>query len=128
MNVMEHIAFYSPLSLEEFGNKLQNLLPLDFIKNDFENETEWLIYHYNNSYEVNITRPYEEGTLQEWDDTVPPKCNFGFTIIGINENSICNCEFVLDIILPMFINAIEKIINGKAYYHRGIIMNKNIKS
>ncbi len=55
---------------------------------DYENETEW-----GESQKVNLTinvsRPFEIGTLQEWDDTVPDKCNFGISItkenIDLNE-------------------------------------------
>jgi len=29
---------------------------------------------------INVSRPFEIGTLQKWDDTVPDNCNFGISI------------------------------------------------
>ena len=81
---LEHVALRSDLDLKTFGEKFQNALTLPPMEYDYENETEWLdIDHQGINY--NISRPYEEGTLQEWDDTTPEGCNFGI-VLGIHKD------------------------------------------
>lgn len=50
---------------------------------DYENESEWGESK-KGDLTINVSRPFKIGTLQEWDDTVPDKCNFGISIT--NEN------------------------------------------
>lgn len=54
------------------------------MKYDYENETEWLdTDHQGINY--NVSRPYEEGTLQEWDDTTLEGCNVAI-VLGIHKD------------------------------------------
>jgi len=55
-------------------------LPLCFFPCVSDNETEWGIAETQDT-QYNISRPYEVGSLQEWDDTVPDGCNFGISLI-----------------------------------------------
>ena len=85
---MEHLAIHSQLNLTDFCRKLSILLNLPDFQFDSENETEW--GEAKSEYLIiNVSRPYEKGTLQEWDDTVPAGCNFGISItkksIELNE-------------------------------------------
>ncbi len=76
---MEHLAIHSQLDLTDFCRKLSILLNLPDFRFDSENETEW--GEAKNEYLIiNVSRPYEKGTLQEWDNTVPAGCNFGISI------------------------------------------------
>jgi len=76
---IEHLALFIDLELEAFCkrfNHILNLPPMDF---DCENETEWgEVEHESVIY--NVSRPYEKGTLHQWDDTVPELCNFGVSL------------------------------------------------
>lgn len=79
IKILEHITLKSDLDLLSFGEKFQDAFTFPAMKRDYENETEWLdIEHDGIGY--NISRPYEEGTLQDWDDTTPEGCNFGITL------------------------------------------------
>jgi hypothetical protein len=79
MTASEHFAFWSPLSLVELCTAVRELFQLPEFKYGSENETEWgLVLH--DGLEYNISCPYEDGTLQEWDSSVPPDCNIGFTL------------------------------------------------
>jgi hypothetical protein len=72
----EHLAFWSPLSLLELCTAVQKGLCLPNFEYDRENETEWGTA-VSGGIEYNISRPYEEGTLQRWDSSVPSDCNIG---------------------------------------------------
>ncbi|MCR9118461.1 MAG: hypothetical protein NXI22_16110 [bacterium] len=78
--MMEHIAVAAPLSLREFCDRCRKILDLPEFTYDSENETEWGIAETQDT-QYNISRPYEVGTIQEWDDTVPDDCNFGISLI-----------------------------------------------
>lgn len=82
---LEHVTLRSDLDLITFGEKFQKALKLPQMEHDYENETEWLdIEHDGINY--NVSRPYDEGTLQEWDDTTPEGCNFGI-VLGIHKDN-----------------------------------------
>ena len=78
--MMEHLALATPLTLRAFCNQCQQLLGLPEFRFDSENETEWGVVE-KQGVQYNISRPYQIGTLQEWDDTVPDGCNFGISLI-----------------------------------------------
>ena len=75
----EHFAFHSDLSLDQLCDRIRREFGLAALSRDRENETEWgAIVH--DGLEYNVSRPYREGTLQRWDDSVPAGCNVGFTL------------------------------------------------
>lgn len=80
VKLMEHLAVKSNLSLIEFCEKFISILGLPKMKFDAENETEWASVEVE-GIEYNVSRPYEKGTLQQWDDSVPSDCNFGISLI-----------------------------------------------
>lgn len=70
----ERLAFHSELDLRALCARSRETLDLPAFKFDSENATEWgLCEHAGVEYNVSI--PYEDGTLQKWDDTVPGWCN-----------------------------------------------------
>lgn len=77
---MEHLAVETPISLEEFCNLMRRELALPEFKFDSEDETEWCCVEHR-GIEFNISRPYSPGTLQDWDDSVPPNANFGVSLM-----------------------------------------------
>ncbi|MCT4613436.1 MAG: hypothetical protein N4A49_01015 [Marinifilaceae bacterium] len=105
---MEHLALYSELSLIDFCNRISVLFELPEFVFDCENETEWGESE-KDYLHINVSRPYETGTLKEWDDTVPDGCNFG---ISITKSEIKRAE----------IKEIGKLVanefNTIVYYHR----------
>jgi hypothetical protein len=79
IRLAEHLAVDAPLLLEEFCSGMQIRFGLPEFKFDCENETEWgLVKH--EGVEYNVSRPYERGTLEEWDGSVPVGCNFGIVL------------------------------------------------
>lgn len=84
-SLMEHLSLASPLSLRDCCERIRAALRLPEFSFDSENETEWGLVEVDN-IEYNVSRPYEEGTLQEWDDSVPPTCNFGISLIIYREH------------------------------------------
>jgi hypothetical protein len=77
--VMEHLATACPLSLRDLCDAMQSHFGLPAFEFDAENETEWGSA-VREGIEYNVSRPYEPGTLQQWDDSVPAGCNFGITL------------------------------------------------
>ncbi len=76
---MEHLALHSDLELEQFCECLESIFSLPKFQYDSENETEWG-QSYKGELSINVSRPFKEGTLTEWDNTVPQGCNFGITL------------------------------------------------
>jgi hypothetical protein len=75
----EHFAFWSSLSLIELCTCLRERFHLPEFEYGSENDTEWALVS-RGGLEYNVSCPYEDGTLQEWDSSVPPDCNVGFTL------------------------------------------------
>ncbi|MEK3917713.1 hypothetical protein [Paenibacillus sp. FSL H7-0331] len=125
MEIFEHITFKSNLSLEEFTERLSEQVFLtQKFQYDYENENNWSRAFDEDHIEINISKPFEEGTLQEWDSTVPEGCNFGIALCSSDEiynyeNDKLNQGFVLEKLIPKYIKLVEIIINSNAYYHRG---------
>lgn len=71
---LEHICLRSNLDLQAFGERFRKEFALPKMKYDYENETEWVEIE-QAGINYNISKPFEEGTLQEWDDTTPEGCN-----------------------------------------------------
>jgi hypothetical protein len=76
---MEHLAVESDLQLREVCVRLAMALRTTAFAFDCENETEWGIAKLG-ELEINVSRPYDVGTLREWDDTVPIGFDLGVTI------------------------------------------------
>ena len=78
--MVEHLAIRSHHTLHSFCERFRQLLNLPEFQFSFENETEWGLVELE-GIEYNVARPYDVGTLQKWDDTVPVGCNFGISLI-----------------------------------------------
>lgn len=115
---MEHLAINSNLSLLDFCKRLSALLDLPSFEFDSENETEWGKSEKGDLI-INVSRPYQKGTLQEWDDTVPEGCNFGISVIKQN----------IDVAeIKRFSKLIADEFKSSVYYHRTWLEpGKNIK-
>jgi len=115
---MEHLALKSELGLKELCDLLYsifNMLPFVF---DFENETEWGESEFN-GIKFNVSRPFEEGTLQEWDDSVPDGCNFGIAL---------SCDTAQNIPIPDISSKIANELRTKVIHRRTWIGPiKNVK-
>lgn len=115
---MEHLALHSNLTLKEFCNRMEKILSLSEFQFDFENETEWG-ESIKDDLTLNVSRPYEEGTLSKWDSTVPENCNYSISIMKKNIN-------------PKEIKEIGQLIvdelNATVCYHRTwVAPGQNIK-
>ena len=76
---MEHLAVRTKLSLREICSRLESALRTSSFDFDHENETEWGIAKLGD-LEINVSRPYERGTLKKWDDSVPNGFDVGVSI------------------------------------------------
>ena len=115
---MEHLSLKHNSSLLSFCESLSKQLNNSTFKFDRENETEWAITNHL-GLSINVSRPFEEGILQEWDDTVPADCNFGITISS--NNTITKPQ------LDHIGNLISNTFNTKVFHHRTHISPSNNK-
>jgi hypothetical protein len=116
--LIEHLAFESPLSLEAMCEVLRECLGLPPFQLGSENETEWgsatldgVVY--------NLSRPYGAGTLQEWDDTVPPGCNFGLSLLVLNESPAAHdATWSSTELVPRVARSLAARLRKVVYHHR----------
>ena len=116
--LMEHLAVDCPLSLHEFCGAMQRQFELSDFVFDCENATEWgLVEH--DGIEYNVSRPYERGTLKEWDDSVPVGCNFGVILIVAQDCSPGrNAEWSSDELVPHVGQGLADLFGQRVYHHR----------
>ncbi|KQY83258.1 hypothetical protein ASD24_13340 [Paenibacillus sp. Root52] len=81
MMINEHISFQSSLSLEEFTKRLGKNMSLKRFQFDYENENNWSWTYDESNIEINISKPFEDGKFQEWDDSTPIGCNFSLSLL-----------------------------------------------
>ncbi|MBK9248235.1 MAG: hypothetical protein IPM69_09030 [Ignavibacteria bacterium] len=118
---LEHISLKSDLDLLAFGEKFETVLSLPKMEYDYENETEWLNIHVDRlSY--NISRPYEEGTLQEWDDTTPEGCNIGIVLCIHNDHPLALDNDWVNKTVSTICELLSSTFNSKVYHHRTLIL------
>jgi hypothetical protein len=83
IRLAEHFAFRSARPIAELCKAIGDGLALPEFAFDSENETEWgCVVH--DGLEYNVSRPYHDGTLKQWDPSVPTDCNVGITISVAN--------------------------------------------
>ena len=125
---MEHLAVDCPLSLQEFCSAMQQRLALSKFEFDFETETEWGLIE-SKGIEYNVSRSYERGTLQEWDDTVPVGCNFAITLAVSEECSPeQNLEWSSVEFVPNIGQMLAELFDTPVYHHRTWLgVGKNLK-
>ena len=85
---IEHFSAFVDLSLQDFCEQFRQVLKLPQMTFDNENETEWAEVNFN-GINYNVSKPFEIGTLNNWDDLVPENHNFGI-VLSINKS---NTEF-----------------------------------
>lgn len=125
MIINEHLAFRSVLTLEQFTELLKNELFLKEFLFDFENENNWAWTFDEDHILINISKPFDDGMLQEWDSSVPQGCNFGITLLNEDNDfyydpRTYSNDFVINKLIPKYLDAVERIIKNKVYYHRGV--------
>lgn len=114
---LEHICLKSDLDLQTFGEKFVIELSLPKMEYDHENETEWLTVDVN-GLNYNISKPYKEGTLQEWDETTPDGCNFGIVLsIHKDHPSVLDNSWVNKTVANIC-ERLAKTFNTTVYHHR----------
>ena len=121
---LEHICLKSDLNLKVFGEKFELALSLPKMEYDYENETEWLEIDLKDIY-YNISKPYQEGTLQEWDDTVPQDCNFGISISFHKNHPFIFDNNRIDKKIANICEILAHTFNTDVYHHRTFILGKN---
>jgi hypothetical protein len=115
---MEHLALYCRLPLDAFCDAAQRCLGLPHFQFDSENETEWGLVRYE-GVEYNISRPYERGTLQEWDPSVPAGCNFGVILIVSPECPLGqDADWRVNELTPRVGQALADLFHQPVYHHR----------
>ncbi len=114
----EHFAIKCSLSLENFCRAIQHELNLPNFEFDFENETEWGLVKFK-GIEYNVSRPFEKGTLQEWDETVPLCCNFGISLAVANDlPPEQNIDWSSAELVPEISQLLANLFDEKVYHHR----------
>src|SRR5262245_41186824 len=119
VRLMEHLATdCRRLALEEFCDVMQRRFAFPDFEYDFENEAEWGLAEHE-GIEYNVTRPYERGTLEEWDGSVPVGCNYGVTLMVAND---CppnwDAVWSLAILVPRIGQGLAEVLDRRVYHHR----------
>jgi hypothetical protein len=115
---MEHLAMECPLSLEEFCEAMRQRFSLPDFGYDSEDETEWgSVVH--EGIEFNVSRPYEPGTLEEWDGSVPVGCNIGITLAVFQD---CppgqDAEWNSQALVSQVGQGLADLLGRRVYHHR----------
>lgn len=84
IRVIEHLSVDCLLSLEEFCLGMQRQFGLSDFEYDNENEWGWVV---EAGIEYNVSRPYERGTLEQWDNSVPAGCNVAISLTAFKDCS-----------------------------------------
>jgi hypothetical protein len=115
---MEHLAVDCPLSLEEFCSRVKRRFELPDFEFDWENETEWGLVECE-GIEYNVSHPFERGTLQEWDESVPAGCNFAITLSVSQERPPeQDVEGSSAELVPNIGQALADLFERQVYHHR----------
>ncbi len=129
-SLMENLAFHSPLSLRDCCEGLRRTLDLPEFFFDCENETEWGLVEVD-GLEYNVSRPYKKGTLQSWNNSTPPDCNFGMILIFYRDHDHAgDHEWAEEhVVLPVS-QAIADALDTPVHYHQtwfgvGNTVNRN---
>ena len=85
---IEHFSTFLNISLKEFCENFSRVLTLPEMTFSRENETECAEVSFK-GINYNVSKPYEIGTLNKWDEIVPKEHNFGI-ILSIDKS---NSEF-----------------------------------
>jgi hypothetical protein len=114
----EHLAARSDLELIEACRLLAEGLGLPPFLHDAENETAWGLVEVD-GVELNVSKPYEEGKLREWDHTVPPECNFGIMLMVSKDHpAYPDHERAMELLVPTFAQRIADALGAEVYHHR----------
>jgi hypothetical protein len=118
IRLMEHLAVDCPLSLQEFCGAMQRRFGLPEFEFDSENETEWGSVEHE-GVEYNVSRPYERGTLEEWDGSVPVGCNFGVTLMVLQDCPPAqDAEWSSAELVPHIGQGLADLLGRRVYHHR----------
>jgi hypothetical protein len=128
----EHLSIECPLSLEDFCSVMKQEFGFPDFEFDCENQTEWGFVEYKD-IEYNVSRPYERGTLADWDNSLPANCNFGISISVSNECPIeQNIDWGSEKLALVVGQALADLFETPVYHHRtwvgagnNILRNKN---
>lgn len=114
----EHFAFWCSLSLTDLCTAVRDRFSLPEFELGSENETEWAVVLHD-GLEYDISCPYEDGTLQTWDDSVPPGCNIGFTL-SVSTDAIepRDAEQSSIALVPRIGQALADLFTQPIYHHR----------
>ncbi|GED70266.1 hypothetical protein BRE01_39680 [Brevibacillus reuszeri] len=123
MRIFEKISFYSDLDLIELSQKLERCLALSPFEYDAENENRWSWTYDQDHIQVNISWPYLSYKLQEWDQSVPDRCNYTMILMSdsphVNDDTDKYGEaFVLSSLLPTYMSTLHELA-CHVYYHAG---------
>jgi hypothetical protein len=118
IRLAEHFALRCPLPLEDVCNAVRERFGLPDFEYDSENETEWgLSFH--DGLEFNVSRPYEDGVLQAWDDSVPHGCNVGFTLsVSADRSEPHDAEQSGTQLVPRIGQALADLLCHPIHHHR----------
>jgi hypothetical protein len=118
--LIEHLATTSRSSLRVFCAQVRAALALPPFEFDSENETEWgWTLTEGGVLEVNVSRPYRPGTLQERDASVPEGCNFGVSLVVSRQApERWTPEWTAGELVPPYAWAIAGCCGAPVYHHR----------
>ena|SRR5690348_11491298 len=115
--LMEHFALTSRLALEEICARLAQVLETSSFAFDSEKDTRWAEARAGR-FVINVSCPYEDGTLQEWDESVPAGATVAVTV-GVPMGESCDGpQWSLRELVPRFGRAIASALETTVIHHR----------
>ena len=113
----EHLAVQFDSPLPEFCKTIRQIFELPEFTFGAENETKWGSVT-RGGVEYNVSKPYREGTLQEWDSTVPDGCNIGIALILDGGYQNADPKWALNELVIPTAQSIADNLRTEVYYHR----------
>jgi hypothetical protein len=109
---------WQPAALDRCLYQMSRLFALPPLQFNCENETEWgLVEH--QGIEYNVSRPYERGTLEEWDGSVPVGCTFGVTLIVSRDCPPSqDAEWSASVLASHVARGLADVLRLRVYHHR----------
>lgn len=105
------------MDLRSFGEKFREVFSLPPMTYDYENDAEWLEAD-KNGVTYNISKPYEKGTLQEWDSSLPEGCNIGISLSFYTTRAMADNNPAIDNHVRDVCTKLASAFNTTVYNHR----------
>ncbi|MHB8418322.1 MAG: hypothetical protein ACYDCL_09615 [Myxococcales bacterium] len=115
---MEHLALETSLPLVEVCKGICRALRLPRMAFDAEDKAEWGSC-LAEGVEYSASRPYRQGTLREWDSSVPTGCDIGLSVgIEATHPDAVDPTWAVEVLVPSIGQRVADVIGCRVFHHR----------